>query len=256
MFNLLKSRKLVEKKPSGKELDFLASCLTHELKTPLVSIKSSVTFAKEIFPELIKIYQIATEKNIIDNTIDQCHLNNIVRSLSNSENEIYYLDYYLTKLSDSLNIENFEDSKVEKISLIKTLHEALNFHIGRYELYGSTVFFDKKIKDHEAFFSKKILYKAFLYLLDNILRMAFVCGEKVITVAADYSHKEYVLQFIVSGITAHAKKFDNLFEKFPSKNEQRLGAGMYYFKKAIENSGGKVFVSNKNKNFIVKIKFH
>ena len=234
-------------------LESIASNIVHELKTPLVAIKSSISCAREVFPKLIEVYEDAYSDISIDEKIEFSYLQKIFKSLNNSMSEIVISNYFLNKLHDILKGENFNLNESALVSLGDVIGGAIDFHALRIENCRNKFIVNDKLERFTVNADKKYLERAVLYLLDNLLRITSASAGSLIYIFLQGELAE-TCKFLVKGV----KDFtfvEYLFDMFPVKNKFKIGDGMFFFKKFVEKSGWDLKVEKAIDKFSIEINF-
>jgi len=160
MFNLFK-------KKSAKE--FVLSDISHELRTPLVAIRSSLNCTKEILPKLIEAYEVASSNNLIEKSLEYKFLEKVYLSVENAINETIFANYYLDKMRDTLKSDISTIAKVDPVSIYDVIWMAVNFHELRINGSSKKIKISDNMKDVTFLTEKRMIERAFLYLMDNLI---------------------------------------------------------------------------------------
>lgn len=83
----------------------LFSSISHDLKTSFLVIQSSLNCIKTVLPDLVKAYDLALAKGLIEPSIEASLLEKISKSIDLSREEIKLADYRLNKLNDALKAD-------------------------------------------------------------------------------------------------------------------------------------------------------
>jgi len=236
-----------------EELEPVIAEFVHDMKTPLVAIKSSLNCTKDIFGELIQTYEIATEAGLVEKKLDLTFLKKISNSFSRSINETLVSNYYLNKLYDSLLTERISVNKMDTVVLSEVISEAIRFHGMRFENCHDKFLIDPALRDVSLYADKAALKKSIMYLFDNLLRIASINHQSSIQVSLFGSQSDGCC-FNVSNVNDFSF-YDYFLDPIPSKNSYGIGCGMYYFKTVIEKTGWALSFERSASDFSVRICF-
>ena len=90
---------LIEQSSSAVELPESArASLSHELRTPMATIKTGISGVKDFLPALIAAYKIAQSRNLPIPEIQSRHLDMLTKTLNNVEKEARFVSDYINNL--------------------------------------------------------------------------------------------------------------------------------------------------------------
>ena len=210
--------------------DKIISMVSHELKTPLTSIKG---FAETIIQEDLNKSEIIKFANIIYNEADR--LNRLVNSLLNlSRLESAKVNFNIKKLDIKEIAENVIELMYPKIK---------NSNIKLNREYEDEVFY-------EALADEDKTEQIIINLIDNAIKYTPTGG--IITIGIKNKESEVLVYVKDTGIGIPENEKHKIFEKFyrttiSSSISQGIGLGLVITKYLVEGQGGKIwFESQEN----------
>ncbi len=213
----------------------LLSRTSHELKTPLVSIKG--------FTELL----LARYKSELDDNIISI-LKEIMKGSQRLENIINML-----LQSSKLDKDKIE-LKISKGDLTSLINECIKELQGLAELRKQSILF--KIHDSlKTDFDKEMIHDVVSNLLTNALK--YTPPEGNIVIQSKIKDDFYIISIKDNGIGLTEKEKSQLFKQFGKIERygkgwdidiEGTGLGLYISKKIIELHGGKIWVESEGKN--------
>jgi signal transduction histidine kinase len=210
--------------------DKIISMVSHELKTPLTSIKG---FAETIIQEDLSKSEIIKFANIIYNEADR--LNRLVNSLLN-----------LSRL-ESIKV-NFKIKKVDIKEIVENVIELMYPKIKNSDIKLNREYEDEVI--YEALADEDKTEQIIINLVDNAVKYTPKGG----TITIGIKNKETAVLVYVkdTGIGIPENEKHKIFEKFyrttiSSSISQGIGLGLVITKYLVEGQGGKIwFESQEN----------
>jgi signal transduction histidine kinase len=210
--------------------DKIISMVSHELKTPLTSIKG---FAETIIQEDLNKSEIIKFANIIYNEADR--LNRLVNSLLNlSRLESAKVNFNIKKLDIKEIVENVIELMYPKIK---------NSNIKLNREYEDEVIY-------EALADEDKTEQIIINLVDNAVK--YSPKEGTITIGLKNKESEVLVYVKDTGIGIPENEKHKIFEKFyrttiASSISQGIGLGLVITKYLVEGQGGKIwFESQEN----------
>jgi signal transduction histidine kinase len=210
--------------------DKIISMVSHELKTPLTSIKG---FAETIIQEDLSKSEIIKFASIICNEADR--LNRLVNSLLNlSRLESAKVNFNIKKLDIKEIVENVIELMYPKIK---------NSNIKLNREYEDEVIY-------EALADEDKTEQIIINLIDNAIKYTPTGG--IITIGIKNKESEVLVYVKDTGIGIPENEKHKIFEKFyrttiSSSISQGIGLGLVITKYLVEGQGGKIwFESQEN----------
>jgi len=210
--------------------DKIISMVSHELKTPLTSIKG---FAETIIQEDLNKSEIIKFANIIYNEADR--LNRLVNSLLN-----------LSRL-ESAKV-NFNIKKVDIKEIVENVIELMYPKIKNSNIKLNREYEDEVI--YEALADEDKTEQIIINLVDNAVK--YTPKEGIITIGIKNKETEVLVYVKDTGIGIPENEKHKIFEKFyrttiSSSISQGVGLGLVITKYLVEGQGGKIwFESQEN----------
>jgi signal transduction histidine kinase len=210
--------------------DKIISMVSHELKTPLTSIKG---FAETIIQEDLNKSEIIKFANIIYNEADR--LNRLVNSLLNlSRLESAKVNFNIKKVDIKEIVENVIELMYPKIK---------NSNIKLNREYEDEMFYEALVDEDKT---EQII----INLIDNAVK--YTPKEGIITIGIKNKESEVLVYVKDTGIGIPENEKHKIFEKFyrttiSSSISQGIGLGLVITKYLVEGQGGKIwFESEEN----------
>jgi len=234
MFNLFK-------KKNAKE--FVLSDISHELRTPLVAIRSSLNCTKEILPKLIEAYEAALSNGLVEKSLEYKFLEKVYLSVENAINETVFANYYLDKMRDTLMSSISTIAKIDRISMYDVIWMAVNFHESRINGANKKIKVSDNIKNVIFLTEKRVIDRAFLYLIDNLIIISLANEKSFISVDMVNKFGKKIVSFGISNIDKDLMLTRDMFYGLKFSANKKIGYGMSYFKDFVNKSGWNIHVS-------------
>lgn len=242
---LLIMRDITDKKEVEKEKDDFIASISHDIKTPLTTMKGYIT-ALLRYSDKITNDQRDSYLRVINSEIDR-----INRMLNN--------------LMDLRRLEgNVLKVNLSKFDLIKVIKKVVNIFELSYVRYGFELIIDKSDEDSIWINADKDKIEQVLHnLLSNAVKYSPTGGK--ITITVKKNKKEVIVRISDEGMGIPKDEINKIFDKYyrtteATKQKKILGKGLglYITKKLIELHNGKIWVESElNKgstfNFSLKI---
>ncbi|MBD3224398.1 MAG: hypothetical protein GF313_06690 [Caldithrix sp.] len=205
---------------------------SHELKAPIIAIKSTVDSVQESY------------KNCLDDRAQAMMYRAGQRAgqMLNIINELLSLSRSRTKI-----LEN-QQQKIDIIALIREIirneipaAEAKKIRV-ETEINSTPIYVRGKFEDYE---------KIFVNLINNAVRYTQDNGKVSIKTDVDVQNRFFVFQIVDNGIGIAEEDLEKIYNEFyRSENARKLiafgtGLGLALVKQLIENCGGNISVSSK-----------
>lgn len=220
----IKFIKLEKEKESVKSL---VTDISHQLKTPLASLKlyNTLLIEEELDEDEAQEF-LLTNKNSINK------LENLINSLVN-----------ISRLEISMINIKKEDNDIKK-----TILNAIKSVVPKAKIKNITLNineFDSRIIPHD----KKWTEESIFNVLDNAVKYTQINGEINISVEETVNYFKIIIEDNGSGIKK--SEFNNIFKRFYRGISEEVesiegsGVGLYLSRKILEEQGGNIIVSSK-----------
>ena len=213
----------------NEQHDTFLNAVTHELKTPIASIK--------LYLETLKTRNVTEEKRreFYDVMIDDSN------RLLNTVEQV---------LQASRTKEKHRKLNISKISLGKLLDESIKIAQTRYKLDDTAIKLSEPAEEITMSGDASELQTAFTNLLDNAVK--YSSAEPKISVRVKKSGERKVQIFVKdNGIGVESDELKHIFKRFyrvansATQDKKGTGLGLFIVKSIIEKHGGKVRADSK-----------
>lgn len=211
----------IEKKKGAtlQTLNSLAGRMAHELRNPLVAVRTFTQLLKERFndPEFQDFFY-----NTVTEEVDK--LNNLIEKLIAFVNPI---DYKFERLDIGELIDKCIDSVLKDYKL-SAFRIVKNYKSGTY----------KTLADYIQF------QKAFSYILQNSLNA--MAPDGTLTISIDQFPKDAIINVVVKDNTRfiHQEDLERIFDPFHTSSIKEVWLSFPLSQKIIEDHGGKINISS------------
>jgi signal transduction histidine kinase len=225
----------------NEQHDTFLNAVTHELKTPIASIK--------LYLETLKTRDVAEEKR---REFYDVMLADSNRLLSTVEQV----------LQASRTKEKHRQLNISEINLGRLLDETIKIALTRYKLEAAAIKLTEPTEEIKLTGDASELQTAFTNLIDNAVKYA--SGEARISVRVKKSSERRVQVFIKdNGIGLEPSEIKSIFKRFyrvsnaATQEKKGTGLGLFIVKAIIEKHGGKIWADSKGEGkgstFIVQL---
>jgi signal transduction histidine kinase len=225
----------------NEQHDTFLNAVTHELKTPIASIK--------LYLETLKTRDVAEEKR---REFYDVMLADSNRLLSTVEQV----------LQASRTKEKHRQLNISEINLGRLLDETIKIALTRYKLEAAAIKLTEPTEEIKLTGDASELQTAFTNLIDNAVKYA--SGEARISVRVKKSSERRVQVFIKdNGIGLEPSEIKSIFKRFyrvsnaATQEKKGTGLGLFIVKAIIEKHGGKIWADSKGEGkgstFIIQL---
>ncbi len=238
-----RTREIIAQEKLGTMLA-AASNIAHELRTPLLGIKSGVAGLQRYMPTLIQAYQLAKENNLKVETIRVAHFNSMMAVLSRIQAEVESSNTTIDILL--MNATLTKSSQVARVwcSMAKCVETALDRYPFSAEEERKRITWDRST-DFEFLGSDTLMIHIYFNFLKNSLHAIARArkGDIEIWLVRGAHYNEVHFKDTGSGISALV--MPQIFNRFyswsdSSEGEAGTGVGLAFCKSVIDNFGGSV----------------
>lgn len=224
-----------------------AGMIAHELRTPLLGIKSGAKAMAYYSPQLFEAYNLAKERGLLDMTIRETRLQQLEEVSERIISEIDYANTIIDMLLVKAGRENsLQNCVLETCSMADCLNEALSRYpfksIPERELVsseGDFIFTGSKLLMQHVLFN---LLKNALYVIAKAqkgeIRIWTVAGEKFNT-----------LYFQDTAIGMSVQQCSKLFNHFYTTTFMGTGIGLSFCKLVMNRFGGDIRCVSEEGNY-------
>ncbi len=231
-------RTAVLQKQRMKGMAAAAGMIAHELRTPLLGIKSGAQALNTTLPELFDAYRIAHQKGLLEKPIRATRLQQLKGVNQRIIHEINYANTVIDMLLVKAGRDNYlQNCELEPCSMAEVITEALERYPFRSEEERQLVHWEGDF----AFLGSKLLMQHVIFNLVKNALYAIVKAEKgaiYITTSAD-EHSNYLhVKDTALGMTQ--KQLKQLFNHFYTTTFMGTGIGLSFCKLVMERFGGEI----------------
>lgn len=205
----------------------VAAGMAHELRTPLLGIRSGAAGLRRYLPALIGAYKLAQEKNLDVNPIRRVHLEAMSGVLDRIESEVNYSNGIIDLLLANVRLARMDREEQAVCSLVRCVDLALD----RYPFTSSekSRVFWSGAPDIAFRGSELLMVHVIFNLLKNALRHVSQAGKGDIAIRVDKLPQGGRLVFRDTGSGIPPEVLPHIFKRFystPSAGESLLGSGI------------------------------
>jgi len=217
----------------------MGSSIAHELRTPLLSIRSAVRGVSDYLPRLITSYQVAKKAGLEVPEIQPRHLEVLKNALSNVEAETHLANSTINILLVNISRHHIDESTFVNCSMTECINEALD----RYPFYPKS---QRKLVnwkcENDFIFrgSKELIIHVIFNLLKNALYYLERAGKGEIYIWLEHRKHLNVLHFKDTGMGISTKILPHIFDRFFSETHGGSGIGLSYAKMVMESFKGEI----------------
>lgn len=215
-----------------------AGMIAHELRTPLLGIKSGTQALSSYLPALFEAYQIAKDNGLLSSSIRDSRLKQLQTVNSRIISEIDYANTII----DMLLIKAGKENTLENCTLeISSMSDCLQETMSRYPFQSTK---EKKLISYQGdfkFMGSKLLTQHVLFnLIKNALYAIATAqrGEIHIWSETDKKFNYLYVQDTAKGISS--QQLLRLFEHFYTTKFMGTGIGLSFCKLVLERFGGNI----------------
>ncbi|WP_133130852.1 sensor histidine kinase [Legionella yabuuchiae] len=231
-------KKAVVERQRLKGMAAAAGMIAHELRTPLLSIKSGAQALKTSLPALFDGYRLAKEQGLLDKPIRVNRLNQLEGVNDRIINEINYANAIIDMLLIKAGRDNhLEHCVLEPCSMSECLQEAIERYPFRTNEARRLVQFEG---DFEFFGSKLLMQHVLFNLMKNALYAIAVAERGEINISTHSDDQYHYLYFKDTGLGMSQQQLHQLFEHFYTTSFMGTGIGLSFCKLVMRRFGGDI----------------
>ncbi len=215
-----------------------AGMIAHELRTPLLGIKSGAKAIARYSPPLFQAYHLAKEQGLLSDTLREVRLQQLEEVSTRIIGEIDYANTIIDMLLIKAGGENFlQNCILETCSMADCLAQAM----ARYPF--------KSVEEHSLvtwqgdfmFIGSRLLMQHVLFnLLKNALYVIATAQKGEISIWTEKRDKFNTLYFKDSAIGLSRQQFSRLFNHFYTTTYMGTGLGLSFCKLVMNRFGGDI----------------
>ncbi len=219
-----------------KTLSAIGGMLAHELRTPLASLKLMADSVAELFPKLLRGYNLANHMGNIKDPIRGDILTSLNDYAKNIEQAVSYMQTTIATILAGMHYAtSAKPTKPEPIFIRQVVEYALKEY--PLQTQQQALIHTNIAEDLQGIGEQQTLTHVLHNLLKNALHTIKKCGKGhiSITATAKQSNIELVFKDTAQGI--QAEHLPHIFEPFyttKNKTTQSVGLGLYFCRIALE----------------------
>ena len=215
-----------------------AGMIAHELRTPLLGIKSGAKAIARYSPQLFQAYHLAKEQGLLTGTFRELRLQQLEEVSERIICEIDYANTIIDMLLVKAGRENsLQNCILESCSIADCLTEAME----RYPFKSSEERSLVTWQGDFAFIGSKLLMQHVLFnLLKNALYVIATAQKGEISIWTEQGEKFNTLYFKDSAIGMSSQQLARLFNHFYTTTFMGTGIGLSFCKLVMNRFGGDI----------------
>jgi two-component system CAI-1 autoinducer sensor kinase/phosphatase CqsS len=221
----------------------VGSNIAHEMRTPLLSIKSRATLLSRYLPDLIDNYRDIPLENRLGGSISERHLQSLLRSPESLQLETEYANTVINMLLANAREVIVDPEVFERVSMSDLVGDA----ISRYPFSSSrerSLVRAKVVDDFCGYVPKQLVVHVLFNLIKNALYFVQQSrkGEVVISVCSNEGGTGGIVVVEDTGPGIPRENMKLVFQRFFSTSEggKGSGIGLSYCKMVMEGIGGSI----------------
>lgn len=217
-----------------------AGSIAHELRTPLLGMKSGIVGLQKYLPRLFEAYELAKGHGLPIKSIRKARYHTLFPVLDRINEEIDYSNTIIDMLLVNAKKQNIEPAQFTMISINECIEHALE----RYP-FGSSkdkakIHWKKTDGDYYFWGSKMLMEHVFFNLIKNALYYIEKADKGQVNIWLSQDDHEWHLHFKDTGKGIPSKHLPHIFNRFYSTRELGTGIGLSFCQQVIESFQGKM----------------
>ena len=230
--NMLKREKLVA-------MSLISGSIAHELRTPLLGIKSGSVGIKRYLPILFEAYNLAKEAGLPVTKIRTAHYDSLQQALERIESETNNANTIIDMLLMNVGKQTISESMFEKNEMVDCVNEALRRYPFSSQDERNKLTFDES-GDFIFYGSKLLIVHVLFNLIKNALHFIAKARKGTIHVWLSSDERYNRLHFKDTGKGIVSDALPRIFERFFSTTISGTGIGLSFCQLVIESFGGTI----------------
>lgn len=220
-----------------------AGMIAHELRTPLLGIKSGAQALVQYLPGLIQGYQQAKEKDLVVSPLKDSRLQQLGGVSNRITKEIDYantiIDMLLMKAGGDNSLKNCQ---IEVCSMAQCMTEALDRYPFKSQQERELVTY---LGDFQFRGSKLLMQHVLFNLIKNALYVISKAGRGTITIWTQWDDNFNYLHFKDTASGMNKVQLAQLFNHFYTTTFMGTGIGLSFCKLVMKGFGGDIICESK-----------
>lgn len=213
--------------------------IAHELRTPLVTIKSGLMGVETHFAKLVDGYHAAQKAGLDIPKLSSEEVSLIKTALKNAESDAHYASSYLNLLAYNFPQTCSVTKELDIFSIKQAITNTVyNFPI-KNKVQRNLLDIDFAFADFDVMAVKELVENVFANLIKYILQSIENSGRGKIVIETALQNSGNTVNFIDTGNGLRDSEKQKVFDIFASKNSYK-GLGLYFSKQIVESFGGTI----------------
>jgi two-component system CAI-1 autoinducer sensor kinase/phosphatase CqsS len=226
--------------------------IAHELRTPLLGIKSAAKGLSQYLPTLVDGYKLAEKHELVNAPIRKVHLDSLSQLLKRLDNEVNHsntiIDIFL--INSRQNGQSKESYK--NISMTQCIKTAVDLYPFTSEQERDRVIFETKV-DFNFHGSEILMVHVYFNLIKNALYSLAAARSGLISINIVHKENSHEVHFRDTGTGIPEKIRPHIFDRFYSWNKDATkfgtGVGLAFCKSVITSFGGEIICESQYGEF-------
>ena len=222
-----------------------AGMVAHELRTPLMSVKTGASGVRQYLPVLLDAYRLAVERKLIAGSIRGAHLDSMAGVLDRIEMEADRSNTVIDMLLYTVRGLGMERGELVPCLMSHCVDTAIRRYPFASDKERALVQLNMKA-DFSFLGSELLMVHVIFNLLKNALRHIAIAGKGSISIALEADPQENRLIFVDSGSGIPADVLPHIFTRYyswPKHGEgvvETTGIGLSFCREVVHAFGGRI----------------
>lgn len=220
------------------------SNIAHELRTPLLGIKSGAAGLQKYLPTLLATYQLAKNRGLVDDPIRLAHLHTMDGVLERIENEADQSNIIIDMLLMNARMDGYSTENFTTCSMARCIETALQRYPFVSEQERKLVDWDAEGQDFTFAGSELLMVHVLFNLLKNAQYYIARAGKGDINIRLEATPQGNSLIFWDGGTGIPPEVLPHIFTRFyswsPDDNRSGAGIGLAFCRSVMHAFGGSI----------------
>jgi signal transduction histidine kinase len=222
-----------------------AGTIAHELRTPLLGIKSGASGLRQHLPALMQAYRAALTHKLVETPIRNVHLDSMARVLERIEREADYSNTAIDMLLMNIRgLANKQRHNFVSCSIIQCVETALRRYPFSSERERALINWRAQV-DFRFHGSELLMVHVIFNLLQNSLRHMAQAGKGEVWIDSTAGLSNNMLIFRDTGTGIHSDVLPHIFSRFSAwsidgKSAESTGIGLAFCREVAQAFGGDI----------------
>lgn len=203
----------------------VGSTIAHELRTPLLGIRSGISGLKRYVPQLLEGYELAVKHGLPVRRIRAAHYRELVPVLHRVEAETHYSNIIIDMLLLNSSRTAVDPEEFHTVSMAECVDAALTRYPFKSSEERQKIHWEPK-QDFTFWGSDVLMVHVLFNLIKNALQFIAEVGKGEITIWVERDPAGHRLHFHDSGRGIEPEKLSHIFDRFYTSMAAGGGAGI------------------------------